>query len=290
MNGPRSAVGFLTVVPASAPLTPAAVPWFAVVGAVAGAVLGTVWWAAGEVLDPLTAAAVVVALDAALTGGLHYDGLLDSADGLLPHLPRERRLEVMRDPTVGSFAVVTGIVVVLLRWSSLAAIEPSVLLLTTVLAASRALAAVALSTLPAARPGGIAATFASGRPGALAALAALAAAWAAAAFTTGGAVAIPAAAVAAAGVVALSLRRLGGITGDGLARDRVESVSSLSTPPALALGRRCWPCLTRCGGRASCRRCAGSPSTGRRARTARSRRRRTGAAPGRMPPWSRSRG
>ena len=144
MNGPRSAVGFLTVVPASAPLTPAAVPWFAVVGAVAGAVLGTVWWAAGEVLDPLTAAAVVIALDAALTGGLHYDGLLDSADGLLPHLPRERRLEVMRDPTVGSFAVVTGIVVVLLKWSSLAAIEPSVLLLTTVLAASRALAAVAL--------------------------------------------------------------------------------------------------------------------------------------------------
>ena len=35
-------------------------------------------------------------------------------------------------------------------------------------------------------------------------------------FTAGGAVAIPAAAVAAAGVVALSLRRLGGITGDGL--------------------------------------------------------------------------
>jgi adenosylcobinamide-GDP ribazoletransferase len=215
-SGLRSAVGFLTVVPASAPLTPSAVPWFAVVGAAAGAVLGVAWWGAGELLDPLTAAAVVVALDAALTGGLHYDGLLDSADGLLPHMARERRLEVMREPTVGSFAVVTAVVVVILRWSALAVIEPSVLLLACLLAASRAVAAVALSTLPAARPGGVAAAFTAGRTGTVAAVVALAAACVAAAFTAGGAVAVPAAALAAAAVVVLSLRRLGGITGDVL--------------------------------------------------------------------------
>ena len=43
--------------------------------------------------------ALVVAADLALTGALHFDGLLDSADGLLPHLPAERRLAVMADPT-----------------------------------------------------------------------------------------------------------------------------------------------------------------------------------------------
>ena len=55
--------------------------------------------------------AVVVAADLALTGMLHVDGLADTADGLLPHLERERRLEVMAEPAVGAFAVaVVGVV------------------------------------------------------------------------------------------------------------------------------------------------------------------------------------
>jgi adenosylcobinamide-GDP ribazoletransferase len=216
VNGARGAVGFLTVIPASGPVSPAAVPWFPVVGAALGAAVGAGWWAGGEAFDPLTAAALVIGADAALTGALHYDGLLDSADGLLPHLPRERRLEVMREPTVGAFAVVTALVVVLLRWSGLAALRPSVLLLTVLWAASRALAALALALLPAARPGGLASGFASGPAAALLPGAALVVAGGAALFVSDGAVAVLGAVVGGGAVLALSMRRIGGVTGDGL--------------------------------------------------------------------------
>ena len=75
------------------------------------------------------AAAIVVAADLALTGLLHVDGLADSADGLLPHLDRARRLEVMATPDVGAFGVATVGAVLLLRWAALATTAPSPLLL-----------------------------------------------------------------------------------------------------------------------------------------------------------------
>jgi adenosylcobinamide-GDP ribazoletransferase len=59
------------------------------------------------------AAVLVVVTWAVLTGGLHLDGLADCCDGLLVSAPRARRLEIMRDPRVGSFAV-TGLVLALL--------------------------------------------------------------------------------------------------------------------------------------------------------------------------------
>src|SRR2546430_15871112 len=80
-----------------------------------------VWWAIEGQLGALAAAALVVTADLALTGALHFDGLLDSADGLLPHLRPERRLAVMADPHVGAFAVAVGAGALLLRTPGLAA-------------------------------------------------------------------------------------------------------------------------------------------------------------------------
>lgn len=52
---------------------------------------------------------------AAVTGALHLDGLADSADGLFSHRPRERMLEIMKDPRVGVMGVVTVIFCILLK-------------------------------------------------------------------------------------------------------------------------------------------------------------------------------
>ena len=73
---------------------------------------------------------MVIAADLAVTGMLHFDGLVDSADGLLPPLDGpDRRLEVMADPATGAFGVGVGGGVLLLRWASLASLAPSPALL-----------------------------------------------------------------------------------------------------------------------------------------------------------------
>lgn len=229
----RRALAFLTPLGGAAMPSPGALAWFPVIGAGIGAVLGTAWWGLSKVWPPAVAAAMVVALDLALTGLLHMDGLVDSADGLLPHLSRQRRLEVMREPTVGAFGAAVGAAVLLARWSALFSARPSVLLLVALWAGSRTLMAVVATTVPYARAGddggsaggGLAQAFlgsrragriaaAIGVPGA--AVAAVAAGAVVHGSLVAGPVALVAGVVAALGVVWLARRRVGGFTGDVL--------------------------------------------------------------------------
>jgi adenosylcobinamide-GDP ribazoletransferase len=214
----RRAIAFLT------PLGGAAVPdartftWFPVVGALIGAVLGGVWWGADQIWSPLVAAALVVSADLALTGLLHVDGLVDTADGLLPQVPRARRLAIMSEPSVGAYGIAVAGVVLLLRFSALATMPPEVALLAGIWCASRTTMAVAARAVPYARDdGGLASALLGGDWRGVAlyggagsvALAATAAGWP-------GALAVAAGFAAAGGVVALARRRLGGFTGDVL--------------------------------------------------------------------------
>ena len=218
----RAALAFLTPLGGPAAPSPAALPWFPVVGAVLGLAVGGTWWAASELWPPAAAAAVVVAVDLALTGMLHLDGLVDAADGLLPPLDRERRLEVMADPRAGAYGVGAATTVLLLRWAALSGLRPHPLLLAGLWCASRSVMATVARSVPYARPSGLASGFleASGRrrrPGALAVAGLLGAATLAAlASGRGGVAAVVAAVGAAAAVVALARRRLGGFTGDVL--------------------------------------------------------------------------
>ena len=65
--------------------------------------MGGVHALAGTVLDatPATALALVAAM--LVTGALHEDGLADAADAIGAHVPRERRLEILRDSRVGTY-------------------------------------------------------------------------------------------------------------------------------------------------------------------------------------------
>lgn len=210
----RRALSFLTPMGGAVAPSPAALAWFPVVGAMLGLVLGGVWWVADRLWAAPVAAAVVVAADLALTGMLHFDGLVDSADGLLPPLDRARRLEVMADPAAGAFGVGVAVVVLLLRWASLAALAPAPWLLATLWCGSRLAMAVVAGTVPYARPGGLAGAFLGDRRWPVAGVLLLVALVVAAGGDgIGGAVALV---VAAAAVVALAVRRLGGFTGDVL--------------------------------------------------------------------------
>jgi adenosylcobinamide-GDP ribazoletransferase len=232
----RQALGFLTIVGRSSTPTGAARAWFAPVGVAVGALVGLAWWGASEAWSPLVAGALVVVADLVVTGALHVDGLADSADGLLPHLPRARRLEVMSAPDVGAFGVATVAATLLLRWAAAASLPISgwraVALYAGLWAFSRGAMAVAMTAVPYARAGsggGLASAFVDdrhaqgagrGRAVQVALLTLIAAGLGSAGCLLGrgfpGAIALCAAALAAAGVVWLAVRRLGGFTGDVL--------------------------------------------------------------------------
>lgn len=79
-------------------------PWVGLlVGALsAGALLG-----AGRLWPPLLAALVAVSAGVLLTGAFHEDGLADTADGLVGGTSIERRLAIMKDSRLGTYAVLT---------------------------------------------------------------------------------------------------------------------------------------------------------------------------------------
>ena len=65
---------------------------------------------------------LTILLGLLITGGLHLDGAMDTADGLAVTDPH-RRLEVMADSNTGAFGAITGIAILLLKVIALAAIK-----------------------------------------------------------------------------------------------------------------------------------------------------------------------
>ena len=212
----RKALAFLTPLGGAATPSPSALAWFPAVGAAMGLALGGIWWLADRLWVAPAAAAIVVAADLALTGMLHFDGLVDSADGLLPPLEADRRLDVMADPAAGAFGVGVAVVVLLLRWASLATLAPSPVLLGALWCASRLAIAGFARSVPYARPSGLATAFL--QPGrARLPVAGIGLGAVLVALGRGDAVlGVAVLGLAAAAVVALAVRRLGGFTGDVL--------------------------------------------------------------------------
>jgi len=218
LSAAREAAAFLTPFGGAAEPTPDALGWFPVVGAVVGAGVGLCWWGAAQLWPRAVAAVVAVAADLVFTGMLHFDGVCDAADGLLAPLPAERRLAVMAEPGVGAFGVVVAGALLIGRWAALAATRPAVLLPAALWCASRTQMALVVCAVPyARREGGLASAFA-GRtslgalPLGLAGAVALGLVWR----PVAGPVAVGAGAAAAAAVMALAWRRIGGFTGDVL--------------------------------------------------------------------------
>lgn len=82
------------------------VPWFPLVGAVIGALLAGLNYILLPNVDTLLRAVILVVAEILITGGLLCDGLMDTSDGVFSGRSRERMLEIMKDSTVGSNAVI----------------------------------------------------------------------------------------------------------------------------------------------------------------------------------------
>ncbi|MGZ9583550.1 adenosylcobinamide-GDP ribazoletransferase [Paenibacillus marinisediminis] len=123
-----AAVQFLTRVPipVEVPFTNEVLKRSTLFFPFAGVLVGLVSWGSGwllmQVLPVMPAAVLTVLVMLAMTGGLHLDGLMDTADGILSHRSRERMLEIMKDSRVGAMGVIACVIILLWQWSLIASL------------------------------------------------------------------------------------------------------------------------------------------------------------------------
>ena len=137
--------------------------FFPLVGLVLGICYALAAWILVSVLGmrALTAALLLI-LPLLLTGGLHADGFMDTADGVFSGRERERKLEIMKDSRVGSFGVVAFVLLMLLQFALLLDMSPpllvSVFFVMPII--GRMAMVLAVSCFPYARADGMGKTFA----------------------------------------------------------------------------------------------------------------------------------
>lgn len=137
--------------------------WFPAVGAAVGLLLWLWLTLAGALgLGALLRGAGALILPIAVSGGIHLDGLCDTADAMGSHQPREKKLEILKDTHTGAFAIICCGLYLLLLFAAWCEVSPTprtalVLALGPVL--SRTLSALAAVTQPNARGSGLLASF-----------------------------------------------------------------------------------------------------------------------------------
>ncbi len=157
------ALQFLTRLPVRLPGMPTAeqlgrsLLWYPAVGLL----LGLLLWGAHLLLGAapgLLQAAIILALWVGLSGGLHLDGLADSADAWVGGFgDRERTLAIMKDPRSGPMAVTVLVLLLLLKFAALVSLLQAGqgLLLVLLPWLARGLLPLLLWTTPYVRAGGL---------------------------------------------------------------------------------------------------------------------------------------
>ena len=167
-----AAIQFLTVIPFPKSFRGGekelekCMPFFPVVGLLIGIVIAAFDHVMGLIFPPLPASVMTVIAMTCISGGLHMDGLADTADGFFSARPRERVLEIMRDSRTGVMGVLAVVFVILLKVSLMISLfpplRPGIIVLMPL--AGRCSFVVMMTALPyVRREGGLATAFGVGK-------------------------------------------------------------------------------------------------------------------------------
>lgn len=139
-----------------------AICFFPAVGVICGGLLA-LWHLLSTVLGigSVLFAVVAVCLPLLITGGIHMDGFMDTVDALSSHQTRERKLEILKDPHLGAFAVIYCGVYLLASVGLMHELSGAGLIygLCPVFILSRSLSALCAVTMPNARKAGMLCAF-----------------------------------------------------------------------------------------------------------------------------------
>jgi adenosylcobinamide-GDP ribazoletransferase len=212
--------------------------YYPLVGLALGATLALIAAACAARVSPLLAAAITLAVWMAATGGLHLDGLADSADAWACGGDRERTLAVMKDPNCGPAAVSTVVATLLLKFAALTALieHGGWLAIAAAPMLGRGCAVALFLTTPYVRPLGLGSAISESLPRRQGwAMAVAAAGGAVILGGTGAAVAVGASAAAMVLARQTMIGRIGGATGDA-----VGAVVEISEMAALTAAAFCF--------------------------------------------------
>jgi len=164
VRAPAQAFAFLTVVPLPRVATASdglgrAVAAFPLVGALLGLLVGGIDVTVARWLPSSVCAALDLVLLAAITGGLHLDGVADAVDGLASGPDPTARLAAMRDSRIGALGAAALVLVLLVEYAALSAAPSRMAVLVVGLALSRWAMAIALWSSRPARSDGLGASF-----------------------------------------------------------------------------------------------------------------------------------
>ncbi len=101
-----------------------ALGWYPFAGLLIGLALALLDRGLEEILPPSAAAALLVAFLALASGGLHLDGVADTADGLAVQGDRAARLGVMSEGNTGPAGVMALALVLLAQWAAISSLQP----------------------------------------------------------------------------------------------------------------------------------------------------------------------
>lgn len=100
--------------------------YFSLVGVLVGGVGALTFWMTSLILPTPLPAILSTAVTILLTGALHEDGLSDTFDGLGGGATRERALEIMKDPRIGTFGMIALLLTLLIKIAALNALPVSI--------------------------------------------------------------------------------------------------------------------------------------------------------------------
>ncbi len=124
------AISFLTIIPAYGNRVAGekelanSLYFYPVVGFVIGGILALLAYLSNLLSLGIAGDALIIVIWVILTGGLHLDGFMDTADGIFSGKEREKKLEIMKDSRVGAMGVIALGVQLLLKFAFIASLNP----------------------------------------------------------------------------------------------------------------------------------------------------------------------
>lgn len=94
---------------------------------IGGCVFAALYFGSALSVSPLILGGIITVIPIIITGGIHFDGYIDTIDAISSYAEKERKLEILKDPHVGAFGVIYAIVYVVLFFGAACSIATTAL-------------------------------------------------------------------------------------------------------------------------------------------------------------------